>query len=49
MSPTHATEFAAIDNAVLGTLFVISVHSVVSWNFALGIIPGWHSTILSSG
>jgi molybdopterin-containing oxidoreductase family membrane subunit len=26
---------------------VISVHSVVSWDFALGIIPGWHTTIFA--
>jgi molybdopterin-containing oxidoreductase family membrane subunit len=23
------------------------VHSVVSWDFALGIVPGWHSTIFA--
>jgi molybdopterin-containing oxidoreductase family membrane subunit len=26
---------------------VISVHSVVSWDFALGVIPGWHTTIFA--
>ena len=31
--------------AGLATPLVISVHSVVSWDFALGIIPGYHSTI----
>lgn len=25
----------------------ISVHSVVSWDFAMGIVPGWHSTIFA--
>ena len=31
--------------AALATPLVISVHSVVSWDFALAIIPGYHSTI----
>jgi Ni/Fe-hydrogenase subunit HybB-like protein len=31
--------------AGLCTPLVISVHSVVSWDFALAIIPGYHSTI----
>lgn len=31
--------------ASLATALVISVHSVVSWDFALAIIPGYHSTI----
>jgi molybdopterin-containing oxidoreductase family membrane subunit len=31
--------------AALATPLVISVHSVVSWDFALSIVPGWHSTI----
>ena len=26
---------------------MISVHSVVSWDFALGIVPGWHTTIFA--
>ncbi|MFT8064034.1 hypothetical protein ACMYNC_23210, partial [Salmonella enterica subsp. enterica serovar Enteritidis] len=29
--------------AALATPLVISVHSVVSWDFALGVIPGWHT------
>lgn len=33
--------------AALATPLVISVHSVVSWDFALGIVPGWHSTIFA--
>jgi len=33
--------------AALATPLVISVHSVVSWDFALGIAPGWHSTIFA--
>ena len=33
--------------AALATPLVISVHSVVSWDFALAIVPGWHSTIFA--
>jgi len=31
--------------AGLATPLVISVHSVVSFDFAIGIVPGWHATI----
>ena len=31
--------------AGLSTPLVLSVHTVVSFDFAIGIIPGWHSTI----
>jgi Ni/Fe-hydrogenase subunit HybB-like protein len=31
--------------AGLATPLVLSVHTVVSFDFAIGIIPGWHSTI----
>jgi Ni/Fe-hydrogenase subunit HybB-like protein len=33
--------------AALATPLVISVHSVVSWDFALAIIPGYHSTLFA--
>jgi molybdopterin-containing oxidoreductase family membrane subunit len=33
--------------AGLATPLVISVHSVVSWDFALTVIPGYHSTIFA--
>ena len=33
--------------AVLATPLVVSVHSVVSWDFAVSILPGWHSTIFA--
>jgi Ni/Fe-hydrogenase subunit HybB-like protein len=33
--------------AALATPLVLSVHSVVSWDFAVGIVPGWHSTIFA--
>jgi molybdopterin-containing oxidoreductase family membrane subunit len=32
--------------AGLATPLVISVHTVVSFDFAVGIIPGWHATIM---
>ncbi len=31
--------------AALATPLVISVHSIVSWDFAMSIIPGWHTAI----
>jgi len=31
--------------AGLATPLVVSVHTVVSFDFAIGIIPGWHATI----
>jgi molybdopterin-containing oxidoreductase family membrane subunit len=31
--------------AALATPLVISVHSVVSWDFAMSLLPGWHSPI----
>ena len=31
--------------AALATPLVLSVHSVVSWDFAMGNVPGWHTTI----
>ncbi len=31
--------------AALATPLVVSVHSVVSWDFATAVLPGWHSTL----
>ena len=31
--------------AGLATPLVVSVHTIVSWDFATALIPGWHSTI----
>src|SRR5580704_10484911 len=31
--------------AGLATPLVVSVHTIVSWDFAVSILPGWHSTI----
>jgi molybdopterin-containing oxidoreductase family membrane subunit len=33
--------------AGLATPLVLSVHSVVSWDFAMAIVPGWHATIFA--
>ncbi|CAN5197627.1 polysulfide reductase NrfD [soil metagenome] len=33
--------------AALATPLVLSVHSVVSWDFAISIVPGWHTTIFA--
>jgi molybdopterin-containing oxidoreductase family membrane subunit len=33
--------------AAIATPLVLSVHSVVSWDFAMAITPGWHSTIFA--
>jgi Ni/Fe-hydrogenase subunit HybB-like protein len=38
-------EMASLLLAGLATPLVVSVHSVVSLDFAVGIIPGWHATI----
>jgi molybdopterin-containing oxidoreductase family membrane subunit len=31
--------------AALSTPLVLSVHTIVSFDFAVGIVPGWHATI----
>jgi molybdopterin-containing oxidoreductase family membrane subunit len=31
--------------AALATPLVVSVHSVVSFDFAVSVVPGWHSTV----
>lgn len=33
--------------AGFATPLVISVHSVVSWDFAMSIVPGWHTTMFA--
>jgi len=33
--------------AALATPLVLSVHSVVSWDFAMALLPGWHSTLFA--
>ena len=41
----HRFEFAYLLLASLATPLVLSVHSVVSFDFAVSIMPGWHTTI----
>jgi Ni/Fe-hydrogenase subunit HybB-like protein len=41
----HNYETAYLLLAGLATPLVLSVHTVVSFDFAIGIVPGWHSTI----
>ena len=41
----HRYETAYLLLAGLSTPLVVSVHTIVSFDFALGIIPGWHATI----
>ena len=38
-------EMAYLILAALSTPLVLSVHTVVSFDFAVGVIPGWHATI----
>jgi molybdopterin-containing oxidoreductase family membrane subunit len=41
----HRYETAYLLLAGLATPLVVSVHTVVSFDFAVAILPGWHSTI----
>ncbi|GMU84352.1 MAG: polysulfide reductase chain C [Planctomycetota bacterium] len=41
----HRFERAYLILAALSTPLVLSVHSVVSFDFATSVIPGWHTTI----
>ena len=41
----HRFEKAYLLLAALATPLVLSVHSVVSFDFATSVIPGWHTTI----
>jgi len=41
----HRYETAYLLLAGLSTPLVVSVHTVVSFDFAIGIIPGWHATV----
>src|SRR3954469_1929155 len=41
----HRYETAYLLLAGLSTPLVLSVHTVVSWDFAVSVIPGWHATI----
>ena len=41
----HRYEVATLILAGLSTPLVLSVHTVVSFDFAVSLIPGWHATI----
>ncbi len=41
----HRYEMAYLLLAGLATPLVLSVHTIVSFDFAISIIPGWHATI----
>ena len=41
----HRYETAYLLLAGLSTPLVLSVHSIVSFDFSTGIVPGWHTTI----
>jgi molybdopterin-containing oxidoreductase family membrane subunit len=38
-------ETASLLLAALATPLVVSVHTIVSFDFAVGVVPGWHATI----
>jgi molybdopterin-containing oxidoreductase family membrane subunit len=38
-------EVASLLLAGLSTPLVLSVHSIVSFDFSIGIVPGWHTTV----
>jgi Ni/Fe-hydrogenase subunit HybB-like protein len=39
-------QWSRYNMAGLATPLVVSVHSIVSLDFAVGIVPGWHTTIM---
>src|SRR5262245_23248329 len=41
----HRYEVASLILAGLSTPLVLSVHTVVSFDFAVSVVPGWHATI----
>jgi Ni/Fe-hydrogenase subunit HybB-like protein len=41
----HRYEYASLLLAGLATPLVLSVHTVVSFDFSVGLVPGWHATI----
>jgi molybdopterin-containing oxidoreductase family membrane subunit len=41
----HRYDMAYLLLAGIATPLVVSVHTVVSFDFTVGIVPGWHSTI----
>jgi Ni/Fe-hydrogenase subunit HybB-like protein len=45
VTPLHRRAYGLF--AALATPLVLSVHSVVSWDFAMALVPGWHSTLFA--
>jgi len=41
----HRYEMAYLLLAGLATALVVSVHTIVSFDFAVGLVPGWHATV----
>lgn len=41
----HNYEMASLLLAGLATPLVVSVHTIVSFDFAVSVLPGWHSTV----
>ena len=41
----HRYETASLLLAGLAAPLVVSVHTIVSWDFAVSLVPGWHTTI----
>ncbi|MGF1508686.1 MAG: NrfD/PsrC family molybdoenzyme membrane anchor subunit [Myxococcota bacterium] len=41
----HRYEVASLILAGLATPLVVSVHTIVSFDFAMSLIPGWHTTV----
>ena len=41
----HRYESVYLLLAGLATPLVVSVHTIVSWDFATAVLPGWHATI----
>jgi Ni/Fe-hydrogenase subunit HybB-like protein len=41
----HRYEVASLVLAGLATPLVVSVHTIVSFDFAMSVIPGWHTTV----
>ena len=44
-SPSSSIESVSLVLAGLATPLVLSVHTIVSFDFATSVIPGWHTTI----
>jgi len=44
----HRYQSAYLLLAGLATPLVLSVHSVISFDFSIAIVPGWHTTIFSA-